>query len=95
MSTRKVSHVWKLKAVLCFVNVVADNNAMSRLNLVVPDVFQLLVKTVLDVVFDKINPLAAFPDECEDELDNSDDNDDFGNDKPHDYKNYDNDDNFL
>ena len=52
-----------------------DNNAMSRLNLVVSDVFQLLVKTVLDVVFDKINPLAAFPDECEDELDNSDDND--------------------
>ena len=53
---------------------------MSRLNLVVPNVFQLLVKTVLDVVFDKINPLAAFPDECEDELDNSDDNDDFCND---------------
>ena len=69
---------------------------MSRLNLVVPDVFQLLVKTVLDVVFDKINPLAAFPDECEDELDNSDDNDDFGNDDiPHTCKNYDNDDNLL
>ena len=47
---------------------------MSRLNLVVPDVFQLLVKTVLDVVFDKINPLAAFPDECEDELDNNNNN---------------------
>ena len=40
--------------------------------------------------------MAALPDQCEEELDNSDDNDDFGNDDiPHTCKNYDNDDNLL